>query len=157
MLAGCFPCEGSVLGFPDHPLIVAGTWSGVATSTGHPDVGLRLKLEVAYVDARSYAATGVLELDDGTALVVQGTGYGFCEQRFEPVAPVTVSTPAPEAPRFEATLIDEAGAPVGWLLAYRVLGTDDPDTMRGELRLADGATERRTFFDLVRLASGEAP
>jgi hypothetical protein len=152
-LAGCFPCEGTVLVFPDHPLIVAGTWTGVATSNRYPDVGLRLRLEVAYVDERTYAATGALELDDGTVLEADGTGYGFCEQRFEPAASITVATPAPEAPRFEATLIDPTGRTVGRLLAVRVLGADDGDTMRGELHLEDGATERRFIFELVRLAS----
>jgi hypothetical protein len=39
------------------------------------------------------------------------------------------------------------------LLAVRVLGADETDTMRGELHLEDGETERRHFFELVRLAA----
>jgi hypothetical protein len=153
-LSACFPCDGVALAFADHPLIVRGTWTGMASSSVHPDIEVRLSLDAAFVDDRTYAVTGVLELDGGVALEVRGAGYGFCEQRFETTGAVVVATPAPEAPRFTATLYDANGAPRGSLLAYRILGAeDDGNMMRGELRLASGSAERVYVFDVERPAA----
>jgi hypothetical protein len=139
-LSGCFPCDGVAVPFPDHPVIVGGSWSGVAASPDHPDIALLLELEVAYEDRQRYAVSGTLDLD-GDILTVDGSGYGVCEQRFVLDATAFRATPAPEAPRFEANLRDTAGALVGSLLVYRLLESDG-DTMRGELRLQNGASER---------------
>lgn len=151
VLTGCFPCEGVAVTFPDDPLVVGGTWAGVAASDGHPDLGLLLMLDVAYVDPRSYAVAGILELEGGVQLEVEGHAFGFCEQRFEPSPAVARATPAPEAPRFEATLFDSEGAAAGSLLAYRVGGANvDPDAMTGELRIEREGSERTYHFAVER-------
>jgi len=150
-LAGCFPCEGIAVAFPDDPIIVRGTWVGVATTTGRPDLEVVLTLDVAYASSTIYAVTGFLDLGDTQRLVVTGTGRGFCEQRFEQATTITRATPAPEMPRFEATLHAANGARVGQLLAYRIHGGDrDPDVMDGDLQLQEGATERRYSFTVAR-------
>ena len=151
-LSGCFPCEGIAVAFPDHPVIVQGAWVGAATSSFHPTIDLSLVLEVEYVSTRSYAVTGILERDGATQLEVLGEVNGFCEQRFEPSATVFPSTPAPEAPRFEATLFPASGARAGSILVYRLVGAgSDHDTMHGELRLDDAGTSHFYSIELERL------
>jgi hypothetical protein len=150
-VSGCFPCEGVLVAFPDNPLVVGGVWNGEATSSQRPTLELRLELDVDYVSARSYDVTGTVVIDGARLLDVLGAGYGFCEQRFEPVASVVRAAPAPEAPRFEATLYDADGTRAGSVLAYRVIRTDgDYDTMEGELLLDEEGEERRYGFVVER-------
>ena len=150
-LQGCFPCEGVAVAFPDDPLVVGGTWEGVATSGQHPEIALLLVLDVHDVTPRSYAVTGQLELDDTTLLQVEGGVSGFCEQRFMPSGVVIPATPAPELPRFEATLYGESGALAGHLLTYRVhTPRQATETMEGQLWLQGAGTARSYGFVVTR-------
>jgi hypothetical protein len=149
-LTACFPCEGATIAFPDHPIVVQGTWAGVGASTLHPDVDLDLVLDVAFLDTRIYLVSGVLEVD-GVPFDVEGAVRGYCEQQFVPSADVARATPAPLQPQLEATLYDDAGRRVGSLLAYRILVDEgDYDVMTGQVRLDEGAGERSYSFQVER-------
>jgi hypothetical protein len=149
-VSGCVRCEGVAIDFPDHPVIVGGTWTGVAASSQRPDVALLLDLDVTFVSSQSYAVSGTLELGDGTRLAVDGAGYGFCEQRFVVAAAPVRATPAPEMPRFEATLRDAAGERVGRIVAFRF---DDGggSAMEGQFWIDVDGAERSYAFEADRL------